>query len=546
MNFIFSKKITFLAFLFSCAVFLSHCGGEAGTKVGNPPTSTTTQAFPTNFAVVSPFGGTETSGSVSQNLSSGHMRLATNPLGDTVSEINTILDGTVSADCTSDLENILNESVDASCYGPGIAYKNHPDAFPGAPDDGTLPPGDVGMWEEEDAQENQACAAAQLNSQLTGIAGQSLVVLKAVAGMLCVVNSNNLDLPDEDDEILDLTTEMAAAFEDKPVTTTDAKITYHKVSNTTDVMSTRVPLSDTKSAYDYALSYNFSGEDGVTHGVTIVLAHVPLDDSNTTYTGDITWKYNIEDNQQKNCPPDMSQGGAITYYKKSSEQIYFVADTAKYCEDNAAVFDATGILDPADAYDAGFNTDGWGNDWNTFSGNFNPDTLAGNYAYLWQAGHGDSHSRTFNITLEAADDDLLEGSAFFGYGKRAQESAAGNIDGMICNWTGPGNEHEPLQRLVQSQDISENADGLFDVDTSNITYMPTNSCDYDGTGTFTYDSDGDGTEDTNPSTAITNTLLSLDTDGNGSVDDTDGNGTPDVLEDKGFTLPAERDEFADL
>jgi hypothetical protein len=35
-----------------------------------------------------------------------------------------------------------------TCYGPALSFTNHPDANPGDPADGELPPGDLGIWEE--------------------------------------------------------------------------------------------------------------------------------------------------------------------------------------------------------------------------------------------------------------------------------------------------------------------------------------------------------------------------------------------------------------
>ena len=89
--------------------------------------------------------------------------------------------------------------------------------------------------------------------------------------------------------------------------------------------------------------------------------------------------------------------------------------------------------------------------------------------------------------------DAATGDAYFGFGKTVG-TTDGEIDGMICNWAGPGNNHDPLP-YAQHQPIKFDATVKgFIVGTagSEITFAPTSNCIYENTGSFWYDRDLDG------------------------------------------------------
>jgi hypothetical protein len=90
--------------------------------------------------------------------------------------------------------------------------------------------------------------------------------------------------------------------------------------------------------------------------------------------------------------------------------------------------------------------DGWANNFSIFRADFNPVNNAGTYAYSWQAGAGDSHSRVLNVGI--AGPDALQGDAWFGFGQSLLSGAelAGTINGFICNWAGPGADHSLIER----------------------------------------------------------------------------------------------------
>lgn len=529
-------------FLILLSLFFVQCGA-AGTRVGNPPTSTSTNAFPINLAVTSPLTSSNSSTSSVNFLTSGSPQFATSTFESITDEIDAILAGTSLTDCAVNFSEIATESNSASCYGPEVAYTGHPD---GSPDQSPFPTGDLGLWTETESSSGEACAAAQLNARLNGIENQTTTALKTMASLICVANVNSLSLPSADGDSLDLSAEMQDLLTAVGVTTatiSSAGITYNTPSAVNDLLSVNITTSTSLEAYSYNLSFTFTDGSGDSHDTTISLKHIPLDSTNSTYVGELTYQYDFTDSQQGNCSSaDEVRAGAITYYKESSSVLSLHADAADFCGSSASPFGSNGIISPSDIYDASSNPDGWGNNWNTFLASFDPTSLAGNYAYSWQAGYHDDHARTLNVNLSLGSDSLLDGLAYFGFSSDVDNENESLIDGMICNWAGPGNNHNP-KPLVQKQVIAENSLGLFESTNSLITYAPTTSCDYDGSGSFEYDSDGDGTIDTNAANAVTNNLFDLDTDNDGVVDDTNSNGVPDEIENDGYEAPPTRNDF---
>ena len=187
------------------------------------------------------------------------------------------------------------------------------------------------------------------------------------------------------------------------------------------------------------------------------------------------------------------------YYKRSSSGVVVNSREGGYCgtgtvgaTDVDTGVDSTGtyqLLDPSVVYDAMSSPLGWADNFSILAGKFDPATMQGDYVYTWQAGKGDSHSRTFQMHVNA---DAATGDAYFGFGKTVG-TTDGEIDGMICNWAGPGNNHDPLP-YAQHQPIQFDAVKGFIVGAagSKITFAPTTSCIYQNTGTFWYDRNLDG------------------------------------------------------
>ncbi len=82
-------------------------------------------------------------------------------------------------------------------------------------------------------------------------------------------------------------------------------------------------------------------------------------------------------------------------------------------------------------------------------------------------------------------------SGYFAFGADIATSN-GALEGMICNWAGPGNRHTP-QASFQSQVASHIGSATrFSVASggSKISYAPTNSC---SSGSTSFDLDSNGT-----------------------------------------------------
>jgi hypothetical protein len=502
--------ITFIA-SFCLLLTMLNCGGDAGTRVGNPPT-TTAEIFPVSLVIASPLDTTDTVTSTLTDswLSNPNLIFATLMSSD-LADINAILEGENLEDCAFDFGSFFQEITSASCYGPAVAYENFPN---GDNASGTLFVGDVGIWTTNEGDTDEACAAAQLNTRMSGLSNKTTTMLQAFASMVCVANYNDIDLTED----VTLTTEMTSMLDENDIT--DPIIDGATIDLSTD--------EDTgNTIYHYTLSLTYDDK-----AVSLNMKHLALNDDNTTYRGLFNYRHNSDTHNF--CSDGTTEAGSALYNKTSTTNMKIGFDFVDYCGLDVNPFTLSDVVDDLDILDPTVNTDGWVNDKNKLIVDYNITTRAGMYSYSWQAGHLDPNSRVLNVVLELEDGEtLLDGEAFFAFGPSlASGQAFGQITGFICNWAGPGN-NKMLKPFIQYQSIEENADGTFSPVTSNITYSPQNECEYLNTdpmfGQFTFDSNGDGTVDTNPNTEIENDLL--------DATDADADGFIDEIEDAGMTLP---------
>lgn len=499
-----------LALTAAIMLTLTACGGEAGTRVGNPPS--TSESFPSELAVASPTESEEGESNLVRDLSSSSRSFATrDALED---EVAAILAGDAIEDCDFDPDGLIREGADAGCYGPEVTFQNHPDGT--LPNAGTLPPGDVGMWNEED-EGGEACAAAQLNGRMAGVSGKLHAALSGLASMICVMKVGNIDFAAQGTD-LTLTEQMAdmSAATGMDNTFEEAVIRY----DTTDA-------GDTEYSYRLVFNHDIGPENAA---VTVLLTHTPALAGDGSYQGVLSYHFTQANQTVEDCSAeDSTMAGSLVYQKDGDGNTGLLADSAVFCGADVVPFTAAGTIVASDAFDATDNTDGWIEDYDRFMATYAADG-AGDYAYLWQAGVTDGYTRAFNMTLDDIGGDVLSGTAFFGFGEDISETE-GSIAGFICNWAGPGSTRT-LRSFAQRQNIAQTATGgvfLSDPDDLALTYAPSNSCEYSGTGSFRFDSDGDGTIDTNAATPVGNELLPLT--------DADGDGIPDEIEESGFALP---------
>lgn len=493
-------KLNKIIFLFFFLLTIISCGGSSvGTSASNPSST----AFPQGLVVASPVeleSSTSSSTLIKGLTKSGLSSVQSTASEVAAEEINAILDGDEIGDCDWDPTPLLDLPDDATCYGTRVLYENHPDynaSDPGNTKDGQLPPGDVGIWTET-TPEGEACAPAEINARMQGIKGKTTTALKAFASMLCVANVNNVTLSTNGD--VDLTDEMNATIENVSF---ESATLIHDNSSGEDVYS-----------YDLVFSFENNTE---THEATLSMTHTPGETPDTLFSGYFSYTVNAT-MDMGNCPAEeVTYAGSVDYDRDEPSMIKFRADDSIYCDHDAQAVQESGLLNPADTYDATSNPDGWGNNFTTIIGNQSVDGTGGTYTMSWQAGFGDDHSRTFNFDVDKnSETNLLTGTAYFGFGAQVQsDSYDGSIEGMICNWAGPGQGediHDPVG-FVQFQEIEESEGGILVSTVSNIQYSPTQDCEYNG-GDFRYDQDGDETieqeEITDIGNGIANELLPID------------------------------------
>ncbi len=500
------EKIAVVAMV---AALTTACSGGSESTRG---ASEGSDSFPTGLAVVSPFDMVEddssaTALSSSKSVSSGYVSRYAWATG----RVDQILNGTTPENCTFDPSLFLTLGRDADCFGPTVVYEAHPDALspvdPGY--NGQLPTGDVGIWTETSPGNGDACAAAELNARMEGVRDKSLASLMGLASLICTANLNGIALPNNTTE--DLTSEMNA-------------LGVADVSFTTATISHSDASGDDE--WSYALDFEYTpGSEA--HHVVVDMIHVPSGTA-AEFQGRLSYRVNDEFTGG-NCPaPEVTYNGSLLYQANGFGDMDLESRNAMFCgHDSDGITD--GLVDPSKKYDSAGNPTGWGNNFSILTANFDPSTLAGDFAYSWQAGPWDRNSRVFNLHVEGDASGYPEGNAFYGYGADI-DGTDGGIDGFVCDWTTP-NATQTVQALAQSQEVSFDATtGTFVSDAAQITYAVTQRCEYDGTGSFTFDSDLDGVVDTDPATAVPNDLVGLT--------DSDANGLFDEIEGSGFSLPA--------
>ncbi len=512
------KALLFLLSI-TCALALGSCsggGGDDGSSSGDgeettAPTAEVSDAFPTTLAVSSPFELVSSGAGVKSSA-----KAFTSGYSSITSEISAILSGTSIASCTFDPQSFLAKPSRAECYGPTMDYEDHPDGT--TPNSGELPSGDMGIWNETEST-GEACAAAELNSQMEGVSFQTAAAMTSVASMVCTANVNG-SWPPAAGASIDLTT-LATPISAVNVVFNTATIT----------------LDSTGTIWVYDLDFVYTDPSTSTpHDISVQLSH---EDTSTGGRGRFT--YVADDSfTGGNCSSsDVTLNGSLVY-DTSGTEVDLQSRFGYYCGHGSTGVGSDGLVDPSYKYPT--YATGWGNNFSIFTANFDSSTLAGQYSYRWQAGPNDSNSRVFNIGVNNTSP--LTGEAWFGFGEPVTTSNE-CIDGFYCSWAGPGFTHT-MSSYAQRQHVTLNTTtGLVEPTNSaasDITYAPTNACTYDGTGTFKYDRDLD--RDLTDETAATNVVTDPVTTGLlfdlYAAQDVDGDGNAtmcETIENRGITAP---------
>ena len=511
---------------------LSGGGGSDSSTTTSGGSINGSSVFPSGLAVTSPtarsttssarmIAAAEVSPSETSAVSGSHYQQATKIISE-------LLAGTADVKLSLDPKNFFEMATNANCYGPTLKFTNHPN---GSSTQTEMPSGDLGIWKELEGE--QACAAAELNSRMKGVSSRTLMGLMGLASMIAVANKSGLTLPT-----------AGTSLDLKPYLTALGltKVTFNTATLALDL---------TGKVWSYTLAISAKDMNDTAHDVSLALTHAP-GTSETAYEGLFNYRVSGQfggNNCNSGGPGPMVVSNESTmngtlYYKRSANQVIVNSREGGYC--GAGTVAATGfdigvdatssykLLDPSVTYHATNSPLGWADNFSILSGKFDPSTLEGDYVYAWQAGKGDSHSRTFQMHVAA---NAATGDAYFGFGQPVGTSD-GTIDGMICNWAGPGNSHTPVP-YAQHQPIKFDATVKgFIVGTagSEITFAPTNTCIYDGSGLFWYDRNLDGAntsaDKVNVQTVLTGSDLVMNLLGMGGKSSVQAN-----INTSGFVLP---------
>lgn len=559
---------------------LSACGGGSEVSTNSGGGTSTVSAFPTGVALSSP-GSLDSSSNIQASAlptapwdirltdwgramwqamatqdahAAGHLLMKLLPMSSAyaatskvpegavvASEIEAVAKGTLglSHGGLLDPNDLFNaNATNANCFGPGITYTNHDNWTSGPNQNGSLPSGDLGMWTatNTDSDGTQPCATAELNKRLQGTKKQVRQAMLLMAGMRRLIEaSGTLSLPTAGN-----TTDVKDAF--APV------LMAVSLFSTVTVEAATVALNSIGTVYTYRLALSAGSGASAKQG-EIVIQHTP-GASATQFSGilQIT-AAQLSSDPAFGCTDEMASGQykvatvATIRYDKNGTALDMGARTARYCGnptstsspsyiDDIAALDIDGMLDLGNDL-GGSNVrgsnKGWRGDASRFGATMDTSTQAGDYIYLWQAGNGDDKTRAFAVhtTFNSSTEDRgLD--AYFGYADTIDQPMAGlDLQGMICNWAGPGNSHTTLP-IFQSQSATLSSSGsIWVASASKIAYAPTTTCN--ASPTMNFDADASTVITTNEGASTTNDLDAL-TGGRSTV--------ADELTHRGYTRPS--------
>lgn len=429
-------------------------------------------AFPRGLALASPL---QTAAPVGLRAMSAAPSLA---YANDLDDLAAVLSGSASPAGRFRPEAFFLTPARVDCYGPQLKYRSHPDG----PDSPTaeLPGGDLGLWTDSNLRISrsstpysvtaldEACSAAQLNARLSGTSKQGKAALILAATLASVAPS----LPGAGASV-NVTAQMNA-------------LGLPGLSFT----SASVAQSG-GGVWTYALEMQ-AVHSGTPRRVWVSLSHAP---SAGGYSGTLSYRADTQITGG-NCGPGANNAtlnGSLKYSKPSSSLLRLQARSSYLCGHNQNGLDASQQVDPSKP---------WADDFNSFSADFNPASYTGSYAYGWQAGGGDSHSRVLALRLNppASGETLAkDGETYFGYGDRVQTDPdlVMSVGGFTCNWAGPKTGPTVFHEFAQRQFVEySSAKGVFVVPSggSDIRYAPTNSC-LNTSSSFQYDRNLNGSLD---------------------------------------------------
>ncbi|MBC8258954.1 MAG: hypothetical protein H8E38_08055 [SAR324 cluster bacterium] len=458
--------------------------------------------------------------SVSSNTESGSS-VSSRTAGRTSAKINDDSDPKKHADKVARLQAVLNttdisqchkaipkkmkgdSSKYVSCYGPQLAYVNHP---ADNSSDGTLPTGDLGIWSAyNDNSTQEACSVGQMNLLMDKIGRKVDLAVGITAMMICAAKNDSLSRPTVDGDALDVTASVAK-------TQMSAKRGGMEITSATLKRST---LASGKIKYLSKLvgsfSYTDSSNNTDNQNFTIKFQHVPDTESSTLGTGGEgliqMWQEGLN-RTDGNCGGSTLDTAMSVAYKNTSDNVSIRAVKANFSDNmtSSEFFGSGGEVRGTSITDN--SSAGWCADLNVVRANLDSSGF-GKIGYAWQAGKGDGYTRTFNIKTDNTSG-TLSGDAYFGFNPHPDNSSGTNkyrstkIDRMICNWAGPNNSRTGVSKVQRQQLSFDSTANVWKSATDNITFAPTNDCNFDNSSYSTTTFGGYGASITNNLESISN------------------------------------------
>jgi len=410
-----------------------------------------------------------------------------------LANLSTVENATVYSDCDAALPdpNIVSNAGSAACYGPTLTYTGHPDDSARS---GQLPSGDLGLWLSSNEGGTEACAASKVNSLVGGVADKVDLALGAQAMMICAARIAGKSIPASGSSV-----DLTSTINDNNVTT---KIT---VTSATLAVSTN---STGDTVYSSAVKGSFT-KAGVSESFSMTLKHVPT--STTAGSGLVTFEQEgLTDSGQSGACGSTKQNHATSVaYSNTAAGVTYRMAHAMFSSSNTDYYETDGQLKskPGSGANGSELTNGWCANYNVMIAEMDTSGY-GKLAYSWIAGHGDDHTRTFNIETKSDG----TGNAYFGFAANPDSSGAYGpltIDKMICNWAGPSNSHTGVSK-VQKQVLSYNSTSKeWQSGTDYLSYAPTNNCDWTTNASATFVSGQAGGTQTTLSYPLNNALYDL-------------------------------------
>ena len=486
------------------------------TTISAASAAVTSQTLPADLAISS---STETTAASSANISYAIGDGGGKQDHDAKKErMKGVMDAKDKTGCYAVMQNIGSPPNSPTCYGPSVNYIDHPDST-GGTTDGQLPSGDLGLWTSTEGTTGQACAAAKLNQLVSDAAQRIDMALGATAAMLCIAKQEGKELPAIGEEV-----DMASTM------TADADVASKGGMTVSAAKLTRsADTAEGKASYTSNITFSVTPPGrSESETISVSLKHVPLDDTNATYQGIITVVKTGKGGTVQAPPAPPKAGNIIAtvtpeiappnyavtttanalsvVYVRSATEITYKMISAEFDggTTSANMFNST--TGEVNAANAG-GTTGWTGNLNIALATVKDDGNS-KLAYAWQAGSGDGYTRNFNVTTTKTGT-ALSGDAYFGFAENASNAAPKlKIQGMICNWAGPGNSGSSRKTdaswaLVQKQQMAlDLTTGIWKPSgTDKITFAPAKDCDWAGTGASRYGTDSPPTTGT-----VTNNL----------------------------------------